>query len=200
MLLSADTNLSNTDACVASVSTDQMVQTKPSFYSVPAGSIHNSGLLYVESFLNLALVLDLLNISCLLSSPYTGFGPLLRPKESSHHLQTLPFWKQWHNSSDRYAWYFTGQTPANRIPCCAKENNVFRSTKIQSITGAIKAQKEGGKKKHLPVFHIRGRRKMTELCPQKGHEPWVQSRTQSKNPWALWLWNTNPLQPPPCQG
>ncbi|KAJ4948134.1 hypothetical protein JOQ06_019674, partial [Pogonophryne albipinna] len=42
--------------------------------------------------------------------------------------------------SDRYPQYFSGQTFANRIPCCAKENNVFLRSKIQSITSSVRTE------------------------------------------------------------
>ncbi|KAI4812481.1 hypothetical protein KUCAC02_023867, partial [Chaenocephalus aceratus] len=42
--------------------------------------------------------------------------------------------------SDRYPQYFSGQTFANRIPCCAKEHNVFLRSKIQSITSSVRTE------------------------------------------------------------
>ena len=99
---------------------------------------------------------------------------------------------QWHLSCGRFPRYFPAQNLANRIPCCAKENNVCLGPKILSITGSlpgprnrVKEGRGGRRKKHLPVFHIRGRRKTEELCCSGGRafrrnaETWPMKQLQS---------------------
>lgn len=54
---------------------------------------------------------------------------------------------QRHLCSDRYPQYFTNQTFANRIPCCAKENNVFLRSKILSITKSVRTAKREWRRK-----------------------------------------------------